>query len=226
MSAAEQKLSSELTELRGAQAKAAAVDSATGLPIVINLFEGDESGSFRKQLEAVGAALGEYDPALQFYRAVATGPTIERIAALDVVLFVELIGLTSAGHDQSTPLIDADLIRPGGVSFPPRFSGASTTLGILDTGFMVGGGGHRDLNKWSCGQNFTTDAAPFFNDENGHGTHVLTTISGTGAANSRYRGVATGVGSTDTHRIRAGKIWARNGKGPQSWMESGRTSCR
>jgi Subtilase family/CARDB len=215
----EQKLSSELTELRGAQAKEAAVDPAAGLPIVINLFEGDESGSFRKQLEAVGAALGEYDPALQFYRAVATWPTIEKIAALDFVLFVELIRLTSPGHDQSTALIDADLVRPG-PTFPPRFGGASTALGILDTGFMVGGGGHFDLNKWSCGQNFTTDAAPFYNDENGHGTHVLTTISGTGTADSRYRGVATGIGSTEANRIRAGKIWARDGKGPQSWMEN------
>ena len=220
-SAPEQKLSAELRELRRPQGKAAAVDSATGLPIVINLFEGDESGSFRKQLEAAGAAVGEYDPALHFYRAVATGPAIDKITALDFVLFVELIRPTSPGHDQSTPLVDAELIRPGSVSFPERFSGASTTVGILDTGAMVGGGGHMDLNKWSCGQNFTTDATPFFNDENGHGTHVLTTISGTGAANGRYRGVATGVGSTSDHRIRAGKIWGKNGQGDQSWMENG-----
>ncbi len=136
VSAPEQKLSSELTDLLGPQAKAAAVDSAAGLPIVINLFEGDESGSFRKQLEAVGAALGDYDPDLHFYRAVATGPTIEKIAALDFVLFVELIRPMSPGHDQSTPLIDADIIRPGG-SFLPRFGGASTRVGILDTGAMM-----------------------------------------------------------------------------------------
>jgi len=220
VSAAEQKLSSELTDLRGPQAKAAAVDSATGLPIVINLFEGDDSGEFRRQLEAIGAAIGEYDPALNFYRAVATGPMIDKITALDFVLFVELILPTSAGHDQSTPLVDADLIRPGGVTFPERFGGASVTVGILDTGFMLGAGGHMDLNKWGCGRNFTTDAAGVFVDEQGHGTHVLTTISGTGAANSRYRGVATGVGSTSDHRIRAAKIWKKDRTGEQSWMES------
>ena len=94
-----------------------------------------ETGASGGQLEAAGAVVGEYDPALHFYRAVATGPTIDRIIALDFVLFVELIRPTSPGHDQSTPLIDADLIRPGG-AFLPRYGGAPSTLGILDTGFM------------------------------------------------------------------------------------------
>ena len=72
-------------------------------------------------------------PTLQFYRAVATGPVIEQIAALDFVLFVELIGLTSAAHDQSMPLIDADMIRPGTprsgsrASAAPRSRSASST---------------------------------------------------------------------------------------------------
>ncbi len=67
---------------------------------------------------------------------MATGPTIDRILALDFVLFVELIRPTSGAHDQSTPLVDADLIRPGG-SWGTRFGGAPITLGILDTGFML-----------------------------------------------------------------------------------------
>jgi hypothetical protein len=141
------------------EAKEAAVAPAAGLPIVINLFEGDESGSFRQQLEAVGAALGEYDPALQFYRAVATWPTIEKIAALDFVLFVEPIELTSPAHDQSTPLIDADMIRPG-ISFGlTRFSGSSIPVGILDSGFAVS---HQDFtNKNFCGINYTNEAGAF-----------------------------------------------------------------
>lgn len=105
VSAPEQKASPELAELRGARATAPAVDPATPIPIVVNLFEADEHGSFRRQLEAVGAALGEYDTDLHFYRAVATGPIIERIAALDFVLFIELIGLSHPGHDQSMSLV-------------------------------------------------------------------------------------------------------------------------
>ena len=83
-----QKQSLELAALRGSQAKAAVVDSETPIPIVINLFDGDEGGNFRRELEAAGAALGSYDTGLQSYHAVATGPVIERIVALDFVLFV------------------------------------------------------------------------------------------------------------------------------------------
>jgi subtilisin family serine protease len=222
LSAPAQKLSSELTELRGSHAKADAVDSATPIPIVINLFEGDENGNFRRQLEAAGAALGEYDAELQFYRAVATGPTIEKIAALDFVLFLEMIGLTSAAHDQSTPLIDADMLRPGVSYGLTRFGGSAIPVGIMDSGFMIGGsGGHSDLaNKVACGQNFTTDSGGAFNDQAGHGTHVLSTIAGTGSANSRYRGVAPGVGDLNASSIRAAKIWGSDTTGNDSWMES------
>ena len=213
VSAPEQKVSLELTELRGSRAQAAIVDPATPLAIVINLFEGDESGHFRQQLEAAGAALGEYDPALKFYRAVATGPIIDRIVALDFVLFVEPMELTSAAHDQSTPLIDADMIRPG-ISFGlTRFGGSSIPIGILDSGFAIG---HSDLtNKNFCGSNFTDEAGTTFDDLNGHGTHVLATIAGTGSSDSRYRGVAPGVGN-----IRAAKIWKSDNKGLNSWLQS------
>ena len=50
-------------------------------------------GDFRRELEAAGVAIGEYDPELQFYRGVATASVIDRITALDFVLYVELIGL-------------------------------------------------------------------------------------------------------------------------------------
>ena len=221
VSAPEQKLSLELTDLRGSQAKAAIVDPATPIPIVINLFEGDESGHFRQQLEAAGAAVGEYDAALQFYRAVATGPTIDKIAALDFVLFVELIELTSPAHDQSTPLIDADMIRPGHLVRAHTIQRRARSRSASSTAASCWRGHRRfRLNKNGCGLNFTTDAAGAFNDQNGHGTHVLATIAGTGTANSRYRGVATGVGSTRQLGIRAAKIWKSDNTGLSTWMES------
>jgi subtilisin family serine protease len=181
------------SRLRG---EGAVVDSETPIPIVINLFDGDEGGNFRRELEAAGAALGSYDTGLQSYHAVATGPVIERIVALDFVLFVELIGLGSTHHDQSTPLIDADMIRPGTISYGvTRFSGAPIPVGVMDTGFMIGTYGHDDLGiKVACGLNFTMEPGVYF-DQNGHGTHVLGTVSGTGSADSRYKGVAPGVDS-------------------------------
>ena len=210
VSAPEQKLSSELSALRGLRGQAAVVDPGDPIPIVINLFEGDDNGNFRRQLEAAGAMLGEYHFGLHFYRAVATGPVIDRIIALDFVLFIDLIGLTSPAHDQSTPLVDADLIRPGTTTYGvPRFSGSTIPVGILDSGFMMGApDGHDDLYfKEGCGRNFTDDGLSTFTDEIGHGTHVLGTIAGTGSADSRYRGMAPGVGLPGGGGIRAAKIW-------------------
>jgi serine protease AprX len=79
---------------------------------------------------------------------------------------------------------------------------------------------HVDLDRFACGRNFTTDTANQWNDQNGHGTHVLGTIAGTGAGNARYRGVAPGVGGSATTQIRLAKIWTSTGGGSQAWMES------
>ena len=71
---------------------------------------------------------------------MATGPAIDKITALDFVLFVELIGPTSPAHDQSTPLIDADLIRPGGLVRAPAIRRRLDPASASSTrGFMMGG---------------------------------------------------------------------------------------
>ena len=90
VSAWAQKQSAELAELLDSRGHAGVVDNTSPIPIVINLFEADDDGSFRRELEAVGAAIGEYDAALHFYRAVATGPVIDQISDLDFVLFIEI----------------------------------------------------------------------------------------------------------------------------------------
>ena len=216
VSAQGQKLSSELSALRGGQGQAAVVGPGDPIPIVINLFEVDESGTFRRQLEAAGATLAEYDAGLAFYRAVAAGPAIDRIAALDFVLFIELIGLTSGATDQSTILVDADMIRPGTSLGLTRFSGASVAVGIMDSGFALG---HYDLvAKRGCGLNFTGDGTSVFADESRHGTHVLGTMAGSGYADHRYKGVAPGIGTLA--EIQFAKIWTSNTTGQPAWMEN------
>ena len=218
VSAREQKLSPELSALRGSEGKAALVDANTPIPVVINLFEDDAGGNFRRALEAAGVAIGEYDPELVFYRGVATAPVIDRIAALDFVLYVELIGLGSTAHDQSMPLVDADMIRPGPITYGlTRFSGAPIPLGVMDTGVTTS---HLDLlGKGFCTMNVTTDVTDPLVDNNGHGTHVMATIAGTGAADSRFRGVAPGIGASG--EISVVKVFDHNNNGSASWIEAG-----
>lgn len=215
-----QKISTDLQALLDLSNAAGAPALPRELPVTINLFAPDTNGAFRRELAGAGAVLGKYDPELLAYRAVATKEAIEAVAELDFVLFIEPIREGSVAHDQSTHTIGVDYIRPGGGG--TRFGAAGIPVGILDTGFMVGTAAattHQDLDKNGCGINFTSDAAGVWNDEHGHGTHVLATISGTGTADSRFRGVATGVGSLGTSRIRAAKVWDRFGSGADSWME-------
>ncbi len=216
-----QKRSRELSKLRSAGARSAGIDRATPIPIVVNLFDGDDDGTFRRELEAAGATVGEYDASLRLYRAVADRSTIDAIAALDFVLFLELVEQIDDHHDQSMPLIDADLIRPGTPLGLTRYSGASTLVGILDSGFSMGPNAspmHGDLSKYTCGKNFTDEAGNAFNDPNGHGTHVIGTIAGTGTMNARYKGVAPGVGNLE--QIRAAKVTKANRQGLSSWAEA------
>jgi hypothetical protein len=205
----EQKLASDLGR---SVAQFGAVSEQ--FPVIISLFEDDPQGVFVDRIMSLGVQVGQYDPQLKAYTALATAESMRALAELDFVLFVEIERPSGPGHDQSMATNGVDYIRAAG------FAGTPTTLGILDTGFMLGTAAatmHRDLNKNGCGINFTDDAAGVWNDENGHGTHVLATISGTGTANDRYRGVATGLGNQN--RIRAAKIWKRvKGLNQNVWM--------
>ena len=182
-------------------------------PIIVSLFEADFNGSFAERLRATGTEVGRYDPVLRSYEALATLEQVRNLSGLDFVLFLEIERRSGGGHDQSMATNGVDYIRDLG------FLGAGTVMGLLDTGAMVGSAAatmHRDLNKNGCGINFTTDAAGVWNDQNGHGTHVLATISGTGTAKARFRGVATSIGAGE--RIRVGKIWKSTNTGQNSWL--------
>jgi hypothetical protein len=212
----EQKLSRDLEQIMAQQVQAA---RPAELPVYINLFDDDPDETFKGRLEAAGAVVGKYDSELRSYRAVASPATIEQIILLDFVLFVELIRQTNVAHDQSMSTIGADYIRAHGTSY----DGDSTDFGIMDTGFMLGGSAttmHRDLNTNGCGYSEVTGEPNVWNDQNGHGTHVLGTVCGTGTADDRYRGVAMGVGQSGEHYIRAVKIWDKSGFGSSTWMEN------
>jgi len=198
------------------------VKQLPGLPVIVSAFDKAALEELRGWLTTAKATVGRVDAVLLSITAVVPGERLDELAGLDTVLYVELSRPGGIGHDFSMAVMGVDYIRPGG--FGTRFSGAPVTLGILDTGFMVGGAAattHQDLNKFGCGRNFTSDAAGVWNDQHGHGTHVLATISGTGTAQARFRGAATGLGGSGTTRIRAAKIWNSAGGGSEAQELSG-----
>ena len=194
-------------------------------PVFINFFhefEASEAEQFIADLRRQDIFQVKYHEDIGALQATIPALALKTLLDKDYVLFIELDEPQSIGHDQSTPTIGADYIRPGGSG--TRFSGAPVIVGILDTGFMVGSGAatpHVDLNKYGCGRNFTSDAAGVWNDQNDHGTHVLGSIGGAGIGQSRYRGVATGIGSSANKRIRAAKIYDSSGNGGSSWTNNG-----
>jgi hypothetical protein len=207
---AEQKLSLELRT-----ALAESPDQKT-LPLVVNVFDADALEETRAWLLRNQAIVGRVDRALLSVTAAVPLALVKQLSHLDTVLFVELRIPSAPGHDESIPVLGMDYVRAGGTG--ARYSGASTILGILDTGFMMGSlapTAHRDLNKHGCGENFTADPVGVWHDQSGHGTHVLATAIGSGVADPRFRGVAPLVGSDASASVLAAKIWGQTGVGDE-----------
>ena len=108
--------------------------------------------------------------------------------------------------DLSTPQIGTDIAWEAGLT------GEGITVAVLDTGIDAN---HPDI----VGQ---LDGAVSFvpgegvDDKNGHGTHVASTILGTGAASEgQYKGVAPDA------RLLVGKVLSDSGSGLASWIIEG-----
>ncbi|GAB3935105.1 S8 family serine peptidase [Kribbella albertanoniae] len=102
-------------------------------------------------------------------------------------------GLRSAGVEKvwldgkRKPSLDVSVPRIGApAAWQAGYTGQGTKVAVLDTGIDAS---HPDLATQVAGaKNFTAEAA---GDVVGHGTHVASTIAGTGAASSgKYKGVA------------------------------------
>lgn len=193
------------------------------VPVFINLFDPEFGKQGLELLQNADITLGRFDKSLGAYHAAISPKTLKWLIEQDYVLFVEFDEPGSRHHDESMAVMGVDYIRTGGAG--TNFNGSTTIMGILDTGFMLGNAAattHVDMSKNGCGRNYTTDAAGVWDDEDGHGTHVLGTIIGSGTGNSRNRGVADGVGNSTERRIRAAKVLDSNGNFPgASWVTNG-----
>jgi subtilisin family serine protease len=143
--------------------------------------------------------------AVRFWRSVQPGLTTNRsTAAVPARLWLD--GKVRALLDESVPLVGAPEAWRAG------YTGSGATVAVLDSGVDRS---HPDL----AGQ--VVESASFVPDEeatdlNGHGTHVASTIAGTGAASGgRYTGVAPGA------KLLSGKVLNRNGDGFDSWVLAG-----
>ncbi len=153
----------------------------------------DDAADFWASVQAASA-----EPAGM--RTLAAGARIERVW-LDRVAHVVL--------DQSVPLIGAPQAWDAGLD------GTGVRVAVLDTGIDAG---HPDVaGRIVAARSFVDGDVT---DRHGHGTHVATTIAGSGAASGgRYVGVApnaelvvgkvcTDGGSCPTSAVIAGMEWA------------------
>jgi len=108
--------------------------------------------------------------------------------------------------DQSVPMTGAPQAWQAG------YRADGVKVAVLDTGIDAT---HPDLaGKVDAAENFSRDADIV--DHNGHGTHVASTITGSGAASGgRYQGMAPGA------RLLVGKVLDESGSGNESGIIAG-----
>jgi subtilisin family serine protease len=163
----------------------------TTTPLILQYERGGPARAAAGAVTAAGAKVTRDLPAIAGAAATAdknttttlwTSLTVNRdTAKADTAAGVDRIwldGKRTLVLDKSVPQIGAPAAWRAG------YTGKGVTVAVLDTGVDDT---HKDLTG-AVGKDFTDESDT---DEQGHGTHVGSTIAGTGAASGgRYRGVA------------------------------------
>ncbi|MGW2690244.1 S8 family serine peptidase [Streptomyces sp. NPDC001414] len=152
------------------------------------------------------------DKAADFWRAVTANPAPGKNKRASAPAFgrgithIWLDGVVEPALAESTSQIGAPKAWDDGNT------GQGVDVAVLDTGVDAG---HPDLaGRLAASRSFVPDED--VSDRNGHGTHVASTIAGTGAASDgKERGVAPGA---DLH---VGKVLSDAGQGQDSWVLAG-----
>lgn len=134
-----------------------------------------------------------------------TAPARTRATAVPVEK-VWLDGKVQASLDVSVPQIGAPTAWAAG------HTGAGTTVAVLDTGLDTT---HPDFAGAVTGSRDFTETGSTA-DDNGHGTHVASIVTGSGAASGgKYQGVAPDA------KLLIGKVLDAYGSGAESWILAG-----
>ncbi|MEU4676847.1 S8 family serine peptidase [Micromonospora sp. NPDC023737] len=161
-----------------------------------------------------GAALNEdRDQADEFWAAITAAPAAKSATAADGtarfgggIAKIWLDGRVRADLAESTAQIGAPEVWAGGDT------GAGVRVAVLDTGIDAA---HPDLAD-RIAESAVFVPGEELTDRMGHGTHVASTIAGTGAASDgREKGVAPNA------RLLVGKVLSDAGSGQDSWILAG-----
>lgn len=186
--------------------------------VSITLMPDDADGRWRRELGALGIAVGRWDAALRTVAASVPFGSLEAVARQDFVLAIEPVATIRAGHASAVPAMGADALRrynPGS----GRFTGVTGTripIGVMDTGLNTR---HRDIGEGRssiCGASFAQALFGSGGRENFdlwldlglHGTHVTGTMVGNGTNDPLHAGMAPGV-----PHIRFAKVMSQYGFG-------------
>ena len=188
------------TKLRAFDGHSLGLPGYEPTPVFVTLMADDTDGRWRRELAALGAVVGRYDPAIRVYTANVTGSVLDALVAADFVLAVEPIRVVEPTHDTAVPAMGADALRVHG-GLPGIFTGtggASVPIGVMDTGLNVNHPDIAEHRESMCGVNLfrfepSQNDQDLWADARGHGTHVTGTIAGNGFLAPRLAGMAPSV---------------------------------
>ena len=195
--------------------------------VFVTLMDGDPDGTWRRRLETLGAAVGEYDADLRTYTAVASADVVRAMARADFVAAVEPVETVRAINDTAVPAMGADALyaATGSVGIFSGSAGTTVPVGVMDTGLNLNHPDIRENRESICGAYFPlandevdlrVETEDLWIDAGLHGTHVTGTILGNGADEARFAGMAPGV-----RHIRFAKVLHRDGFGSGDMIRRG-----
>ncbi|MFF2331332.1 MULTISPECIES: S8 family serine peptidase [unclassified Streptomyces] len=135
-----------------------------------------------------------------------TEPKARAATAVERIWLDGKVSTTAALPSPTVPLTGATQAWKKG------YDGKGVKVAVLDTGYDAD---HPDLaGRVSVAQNFTTSASS--DDKQGHGTHTLATVGGSGAASD-----GTYAGEAPAADLMVGKVLDDSGSGLDSWIIAG-----